>query len=40
MAAWLAVRSGRGMDAGMDERLTTRVGTARGALVFRWGAQA
>jgi hypothetical protein len=40
MAAWLAARSGRGVDAGMDERSTMRVGMAQGALVFRWGAQA
>jgi hypothetical protein len=32
MAARLAVRRGRGIDAGTDERSTVRGGTARGVL--------
>jgi hypothetical protein len=32
MVAWLAASSGRGVDAGADERSTVRGGTARGAL--------
>jgi hypothetical protein len=32
MAAQLAARSGRGVDAGTDERSTARGGTVRGAL--------